>query len=243
MAPKSSSASSATRKKAAAKKLAKAQANDGVANNADASNADATPKKKQRGEKKKKKKDEVKVKRYIAPTKPKGQIDPVDLYGVGTGDLLPAEVILDWRKLSKKDSTTIARALDELEAWVRQTVKDQQELLIVTVLPVWVRNTPLIILKQDSCFSCVDPSLSETLDACIKADSSFHSNTTEPDHLSKTVYRTFRAPIARLSREHRFLGLLGMLCVRHRSSRPHDRETELGRTRSVFLVRAGRPSG
>jgi hypothetical protein len=80
-------------------------------------------------------------KSYIPPSKLKPA--PIDVDPLGSlGQLLPPDLLLVLRKLGKKDAVTKARALEELEAWIRRTTTDKDEALgeaLINMLPVWVR--------------------------------------------------------------------------------------------------------
>ena len=108
----------------------------------------------QRGQKKDKRKKHNKgeqpppqrKKQYIPPPKPpRGQVDPVDMYGLGvtgTGyERIAADKIVSLRLLNKKDSSSVERGLDELTTWLTSIGPDQcdEELgQISEMLPVWV---------------------------------------------------------------------------------------------------------
>jgi hypothetical protein len=139
-----SSSSSATRKKHARKAASKDAPPNDVLN---------VPKeKKSKGKDKGKGKEPPRKKAYVPPVKPQAvQQDPVDTLGLA--QRLPAALLVVWRGLSKKDSVTKSKALEELRAgWLdrvrfliddddHQDVEDlaRLEALIVS-LPVWVRE-------------------------------------------------------------------------------------------------------
>jgi hypothetical protein len=139
-----SSSSSATRKKHARKAASKDAPPNDVLN---------VPKeKKSKGQDKGKGKEPPRKKAYVPPVKPQAvQQDPVDTLGLA--QRLPAALLVVWRGLSKKDSVTKSKALEELRAgWLdrvrfliddddHQDVEDlaRLEALIVS-LPVWVRE-------------------------------------------------------------------------------------------------------
>jgi len=87
-------------------------------------------------------------KQYIPPSKLKPtplRVDPLD--GDGLAGILPVDLILVLRKLAKKDVVTRGRALEELEAWIRD-VKAQNDAVmleaLVTMLPVWVSYSVML---------------------------------------------------------------------------------------------------
>jgi hypothetical protein len=147
-----SSASSATRKKHARKAVTKDALPTGTPN---------LPKeKKAKGKDKGKGKEPPRKKMYIPPVKPQPvQQDPID--ALGLAQRLPAELLVVWRGLSKKDAVTKGKALEELRAgWI-----DRVHLLLsnnddddahrdvdaegharlealILSLPVWVRCVP-----------------------------------------------------------------------------------------------------
>jgi hypothetical protein len=139
-----SSASSGTRKKHARKAATKDAPPTDVPN---------VPKdKKSKGKDKAKAKEPPRKKAYVPPVKPQAvQQDPVDTLGLA--QRLPAALLVVWRGLSKKDTVTKSKALEELRAgWldrVRFLIDDDDhqdaedlarlETLIVS-LPVWVRE-------------------------------------------------------------------------------------------------------
>jgi E3 ubiquitin-protein ligase listerin len=139
-----SSSSSATRKKHARKAASKDAPPTDVPN---------VPKeKKSKGKDKGKGKEPPRKKAYVPPVKPQAvQQDPVDTLGLA--QRLPAALLVVWRGLSKKDTVTKSKALEELRAgWLdrvrfliddddHQDVEDLARLEALTVsLPVWVRE-------------------------------------------------------------------------------------------------------
>lgn len=116
-------------------------------------------KKAQKKQSKKHKKGEAppppRKKQYIPPVKPEGQLDPVDIYGLGitgTGyERVPAERVVTLRLLNKKDAATVEKALDELSSWITTggssserafTDLDETHLQhVAEALPVWVSRT------------------------------------------------------------------------------------------------------
>jgi len=138
-----SSASSATRKKHARK-----AAKDGPLTDV----PNVPKEKKPKGKEKNKNKEPPRKKAYVPPVKPQAvQQDPID--ALGLAQRLPAALLVVWRGLSKKDTVTKSKALEELRAgWVdhmhvpsnddhdNQDAEDlaRLEALIVSI-PVWVR--------------------------------------------------------------------------------------------------------
>jgi hypothetical protein len=105
-----SSASSTTRKKHARKAAGK---------DAPPTDTSNLPKeKKAKGKDKGKVKELPRKKMYIPPVKPQPvQQDPID--ALGLAQHLPAELLVVWRGLSKKDAVTKGKALEELRAgWI-----------------------------------------------------------------------------------------------------------------------------
>lgn len=104
-----SSASSATRKKHARKAVKDTPPTD---------TPNLPKEKKAKGKDKGKGKEPPRKKMYIPPVKPQPvQQDPVDVLGLA--QRLPAELLVVWRGLSKKDAVTKGKALEELRAgWV-----------------------------------------------------------------------------------------------------------------------------
>lgn len=154
-----SSASSGTRKKHARK----------AATNAPPTDTPNLPKeKKAKGKDKGKGKEPPHKKMYIPPVKPQPvQQDPIDALGLARR--LPAELLVVWRGLSKKDAVTKGKALEELRAgWIDRVHlllsnngdddddahRDADaegharlEALILSV-PVWVRCAPSAMLAS-----------------------------------------------------------------------------------------------
>ena len=120
MVKSTSSASKNTRKKHAAK-----------AGKAD--EPSTGPAKKQRGQKDKPKRGVPKP--YVPPPKaPRGEADPVDVYGLAqSSELVP---VVTLRLLAKRDEKTIGRGLEELDAWLA----DAPDESILIMLPVWVEH-------------------------------------------------------------------------------------------------------
>jgi len=151
-----SSASSATRKKHARKATKDAPPTD---------TPNLPKEKKAKGKDKGKGKEPPRKKMYIPPVKPQPvQQDPVD--ALGLAQRLPAELLVVWRGLSKKDAVTKGKALEELRAgWVDRVhllsngddddaPRDADaeryariEALILS-LPVWVRCVPSAMLAS-----------------------------------------------------------------------------------------------
>jgi hypothetical protein len=146
-----SSASSGTRKKHARKAVGK----DGLPTDT----PNLPKEKKAKGKDKSKAKEPPRKKMYIPPVKPQPvQQDPID--ALGLAQRLPAELLVVWRGLSKKDAVTKGKALEELRAgWIDRVHillsnnddddphRDADaegharlEALILS-LPVWVRCT------------------------------------------------------------------------------------------------------
>ena len=137
-----SSASSATRKKHARKAATKDVLPTDTPN---------LPKEKRaKGKDKVKGKEPPRKKVFIPPVKPQPvQQDPID--ALGLAQRLPAELLVVWRGLNKKDAVTKGKALEELRAgWIdrvhvllnNNNADDaeghtQLEALILS-LPVWV---------------------------------------------------------------------------------------------------------
>jgi hypothetical protein len=138
------STSSATRKKHARKAASK---------DAPPTDVPSLPKeKKPKGKDKGKGKEPPRKKAYIPPVKPQPvQQDPIDTLGLA--QRLPAELLLVWRGLSKKDAVTKNKALEELRAgWIDRVHlllsdinghRDAEGLArleaLILSLPVWVR--------------------------------------------------------------------------------------------------------
>jgi E3 ubiquitin-protein ligase listerin len=152
-----SSASSGTRKKHARK----------AAKDTPPSDAHSLPKeRKPKGKDKGKGKEPPRKKAYIPPVKPQPvQQDPID--ALGLAQRLPAELLVVWRGLSKKDAVTKSKALEELRAgWI-----DREHLLpsdnnghrdaeglarleaLTLSLPVWVRAFAMPWRAQSICTS------------------------------------------------------------------------------------------
>lgn len=155
MAPKGkSSTSKATQKKHAAK-AAKRAHKHGDGDDDDEPAAPPAGKQQQppqRGQKKLKKKDRLaRPKQYIAPVKPKGEADPVDLFLVQRGKQLDPALLVTLRSLQKRDEVTLAKAAEAFDSWVRDTLREDQdehgeewerELKqegVVDAMSVWVR--------------------------------------------------------------------------------------------------------
>ncbi|CAH7673029.1 hypothetical protein PPACK8108_LOCUS7884 [Phakopsora pachyrhizi] len=129
MAPKSSSASSATRKKHAARK------NQSTDQSPSESSSIQDPKPKltslctqtklSKREKREKKATREKV--YIPPQTYASEADPVDTLGLGSSDspVRPERAVM-LRKISKKDPVTVERGLDEWLAWVDSVIQTDQ---------------------------------------------------------------------------------------------------------------------
>ena len=144
------SASSATRKKHARKATKDAPPTD----------APNLPKeKKPKGKDKGKSKDAPRKKAYIPPVKPQPvQQDPID--ALGLAQRLPAELLVVWRGLSKKDAVTKSKALEELRSgWIDRVhvllsdtddhrgAEDYARLeALILSLPVWVRASAILYL-------------------------------------------------------------------------------------------------
>jgi hypothetical protein len=142
------SASSATRKKHARKATKDALSTD----------APNIPKeKKPRGKDKGKSKEPPRKKAYIPPVKPQPvQQDPID--ALGLAQRLPAELLVVWRGLSKKDAVTKSKALEELRAgWIERVHillsdnndhRDAEDFArleaLILSLPVWVRASAML---------------------------------------------------------------------------------------------------
>ena len=141
-----SSASSGTRKKHARK-----AAKDGPLTDV----PNVPKEKKPKGKDKSKNKEPPRKKAYVPPVKPQAvQQDPID--ALGLAQRLPAALLVVWRGLSKKDTVTKSKALEELRAgWIdripvpsnddhddNQHAEDDDlarlEALVVSI-PVWVR--------------------------------------------------------------------------------------------------------
>ncbi|KAI0273234.1 hypothetical protein BGY98DRAFT_998534 [Russula aff. rugulosa BPL654] len=148
-----SSASTATRKKHARKAAKEAPPTD---------TPNLPKEKKAKGKDKGKGKEPLRKKMYIPPVKPQPvQQDPID--ALGLAQRLPAELLVVWRGLSKKDVVTKGKALEELRAvWI-----DRVHLLLsndddgyrdadaeghaklgalILSLPVWMHHVPALFL-------------------------------------------------------------------------------------------------
>jgi hypothetical protein len=80
--------------------------------------------------------DETKRKQYIAPSKPKGVVDPVDLHGLAlSSSLLNPQTVVTLRLLNKRDEKTLFRALEEYDAWIRSADVEGE---VLATLPVWI---------------------------------------------------------------------------------------------------------
>ncbi|KNE90343.1 hypothetical protein PSTG_16214 [Puccinia striiformis f. sp. tritici PST-78] len=134
MAPKSSSASAATRKKHAKK------SHQQPGNGPDVDSGPAI-----NGPKQKKDKKAPKVKRFIPPPTYTGESDPVDIFRIGLdGSPVQPERAVILRKVGKKDPVTIERGLDEWINWINTSSPDSNELsepleLLATV-PVLIHH-------------------------------------------------------------------------------------------------------
>ncbi|GAA5851231.1 hypothetical protein JCM9279_007491 [Rhodotorula babjevae] len=163
MAPKGkSSTSKATQKKHAAK-AAKRAHKHGDGDDDDEAAGPAQPAAKQqppqRGQKKLKKKDRLaRPKQYIAPVKPKGEADPVDLFLVQRGKQLDPGLVVTLRSLQKRDEVTLAKAAEAFDTWVRDTLREdhdehgedwERELKqegVVDAMDVWAHHFPRLAL-------------------------------------------------------------------------------------------------
>ena len=152
-----SSASTATRKKHARKAVKDALPTD---------TPNLPKEKKAKGKDKGKGKEPPRKKMYIPPVKPQPvQQDPID--ALGLAQRLPAELLVVWRGLSKKDVVTKGKALEELRAgWVDRVhllltndndsdvhqdadVEGHMRLeALILSLPVWVRCVPSAMLAS-----------------------------------------------------------------------------------------------
>lgn len=149
---KSSSASSATRKKHARK----AQGHKGEDDSTGTTPQSSTSKGNQpkgtgvSGKGKGKKKAEPRVKMYIPPVKPAAlQKDPVDKLSLA--GVLDPELLVVLRKLAKRDGITKRRALEELVGWIgrceSEAAEEREAALdgLQVALPAWVSSTFRII--------------------------------------------------------------------------------------------------
>lgn len=131
MAKGKSSASSATRKKHARKAAAAAGEIE----------PQVPREKRPKGKEKGKKGKEVRKKVYIPPVKPAPVLpDPLDTLGIA--QRISPELLVVLKRLSKKDSITKRRALEELQAdWVDKVRVEEHRLHeLVEAIPVWVRD-------------------------------------------------------------------------------------------------------
>ncbi|KAG8216452.1 hypothetical protein J3R82DRAFT_6559 [Butyriboletus roseoflavus] len=102
---------------------------------------------------------EQRKKVYIPPTKPVPPVlDPLDTTGLV--HLLPPELVVVLRALGKKDAVTRGKALEELEKWVEDAIKEQAARdrnhdqceeesggtisAVVKMLPVWLHRAPVL---------------------------------------------------------------------------------------------------
>jgi hypothetical protein len=143
MGKQKSSATSGTRKKHAKKAAAKQDAPEENTSQTQRKGGKATGGGKGRG-----KKNEPRVKMYIPPVKPQAlQRDPIDVLGLASS--LPPDLVIVFRKLTKKDAVTRRRALEELQSnWFDKYTNDSDEIpqeekddilqALQTVLPAWV---------------------------------------------------------------------------------------------------------
>jgi hypothetical protein len=145
------STSSATRKKHARKAAGK----DVLPTDAPNLPKEKKPKGKDKG----RAKEPPRKKVYIPPVKPQPvQQDPIDTLGLA--QRLPAELLLVWRGLSKKDVVTKSKALEELRAgWIDRVHlllsdndNDHQDAeglarleALILSLPVWVRPSAMML--------------------------------------------------------------------------------------------------
>ncbi|KAF8268005.1 hypothetical protein EI94DRAFT_1728947 [Lactarius quietus] len=144
-----SSASSATRKKHARKAAVKDGPPTDVPN---------LPKdKKAKGKDKGKNKEPPRKKAYVQPVKPQPvQQDPID--ALGLAQRLPPELLVVLRGLSKKDTVTKTKALEELRAgWIDRvhllSDTDDQDAdayarldALTLSLPIWMHHAPALFL-------------------------------------------------------------------------------------------------
>ncbi|KAI9630508.1 hypothetical protein KEM48_013894 [Puccinia striiformis f. sp. tritici PST-130] len=134
MAPKSSSASAATRKKHAKK------SHQQPGNGPDVDSGPAI-----NGPKQKKDKKAPKVKRFIPPPTYTGESDPVDIFRIGLdGSPVQPERAVILRKVGKKDPVTIERGLDEWINWINTSSPDSNEssepLELLATVPVLIHH-------------------------------------------------------------------------------------------------------
>jgi len=142
--PKATSATSATRKKHARKAAGEASQDASSAGNSNQNKAGQGKGPGGKGSKGKGKKNaEPRVKMYIPPVKPQAlQRDPVDVLKLATS--LPPDLLVVFRKLTKKDAVTRRRALEGLlTGWVTKIEGDNEErdvtlAALEIALPAWV---------------------------------------------------------------------------------------------------------
>ncbi|KAG8852759.1 hypothetical protein FRB91_005987 [Serendipita sp. 411] len=151
MGKQKSSATSATRKKHA-RKAAASNATDEVDNSPQPS---AKGGKGASGKGKGKKKGEPRIKMYIPPVKPPAlQRDPVEVYGLASQ--LPPDLLVIFRKLTKKDIVTRTRALEELQSkWIdscspenKSISADDRDTAVAgleVALPAWNLHFPALM--------------------------------------------------------------------------------------------------
>ena len=150
MAKSKSSASSATRKKHARKAAGK----DAPPNDVSNLPKEKKPKGKDRG----KNKEAPRKKAYVLPVKPQPvQQDPID--ALGLAQRLPPELLVVLRGLSKKDTVTKTKSLEELRlGWIDRvhlpSDDDDQDAdtyarldAISLSLPIWV-NVSIILASR-----------------------------------------------------------------------------------------------
>ncbi|KAJ7512370.1 hypothetical protein B0H11DRAFT_479514 [Mycena galericulata] len=139
MPPKSSSASSGTRKKHARKAAGPADPEP------------PTREKKPKGGKKAHRSDPPRAKVYIPPSKPAPATrDPLDEGGLA--HRLPPDLLVVLRSLGKKAPVTKVRALEELlGGWVAaaKSEEDDNEYTLLEMLPVWLHHLPAHLLHPD----------------------------------------------------------------------------------------------
>ncbi|KPV76129.1 uncharacterized protein RHOBADRAFT_53112, partial [Rhodotorula graminis WP1] len=162
MAPKGkSSTSKATQKKHAAKAAKRAHKHGDGDDDDEAGPATPAAKQQppQRGQKKLKKKDRLaRPKQYIAPVKPKGEADPVDVYLVQRGKQVDPALLVTLRSLQKRDEVTLAKAAEAFDAWIRDTLREDQDEQgeewerelkqegVVDAMNVWAHHFPRLAL-------------------------------------------------------------------------------------------------
>ncbi|KAA1069856.1 hypothetical protein PGT21_034460 [Puccinia graminis f. sp. tritici] len=149
MAPKSSSASAATRKKHAKKSQQQ------PTNQPDPNSGPPTS-----GPRQKKDKKAPKVKRFIPPPTYTGEIDPVDIFKIGLdGSPVQPERAVILRKVGKKDPVTIERGLDEWITWIdstfnptstdlnsQQVNQPPQPVELIATVPVLIHHFPRLVV-------------------------------------------------------------------------------------------------